>query len=65
MEMGRDEHKRKSRKPLGQTPKSEQLEARDVEFAEELADSADIEAQRRAEAADQRASQHQHNRRKS
>ncbi|GAA0451879.1 YfhD family protein [Alkalibacillus silvisoli] len=62
--MGKDEHKRKSRKPLGQTPKNEQLEARDVEFAEDIADSADLEAQRRSQDAEERARQQQNTRRK-
>jgi len=63
--MGKDEHKGKSKKPLGQTPNNQQVESKDVEFAEDLADSADFEAQRRAAEAEERTRQEKHNKRRS
>ncbi|MET3684354.1 hypothetical protein ABID56_002481 [Alkalibacillus flavidus] len=63
--MGKDEHNGKSKKPLGQTPKHQQVQAKDVEFAEEIADSADFEAQRRAAEAEERTRQEKHNKRRS
>ncbi|RPF53239.1 YfhD family protein [Aquisalibacillus elongatus] len=51
--MGKDEHKRKSKNRMAQTPKN-QLRAHDVEFSESMADQEDLEAQARARAADTR-----------
>ncbi|TFB21802.1 YfhD family protein [Filobacillus milosensis] len=51
--MGKDEHKRKSRNKMAQTPKN-QLHAQDVEFSQSMADQEDLEAQARARAADTR-----------
>mgnify|MGYP001176803958 CR=1 FL=1 len=53
--MGRDEHKRRSNKHMAQTPKKQLTDGIDVEFAEELADHNDKEAQARSQAADRRA----------
>ncbi|WP_188207549.1 YfhD family protein [Alkalibacillus aidingensis] len=62
--MGRDEHKRKSRNPLAQTPDNQLSDGIDVEFAEDLADSADLEAIARSQAADERNRQHQHHKKR-
>lgn len=54
--MGRDEHRNPSgKKSLGQTPKSQIVDGKDVEFSEELADADDKEAEARAAAARERA----------
>ncbi|SER05532.1 YfhD family protein [Piscibacillus halophilus] len=52
--MGKDEHKRKSKNRMAQTPKN-QLRAQDVEFSQSMADQEDLEAQARAREADRRA----------
>ncbi|GGB42161.1 YfhD family protein [Virgibacillus dakarensis] len=53
--MGRDEHnKSRGRNYLAQTPKNLKSDGIDVEFAEELADQDDKEAQTRSKAADKR-----------
>ncbi|MDX8044939.1 YfhD family protein [Gracilibacillus sp. S3-1-1] len=54
--MGRDEHKQNSsRNPLAQTPKAEKTDGIDVEFSNEFADAADLEALERGKKADKRA----------
>ncbi|WP_175614450.1 YfhD family protein [Piscibacillus halophilus] len=52
--MGKDEHKKKSKNRMAQTPKN-QLRAQDVEFSQSMADQEDLEAQARAREADRRA----------
>lgn len=52
-------HKEKNDAKLSQTPAKDIVEdGRDVEFASEFADQEDREAQKRANAADERAKQH-------
>ncbi|WP_173915713.1 YfhD family protein [Halobacillus sp. Marseille-Q1614] len=56
--MGRDEHKHKNprkKNKLSQTPQIEKHNGIDVEFSQDMADNDDIEAMKRAEAADRRA----------
>ncbi|WP_082233464.1 YfhD family protein [Halobacillus massiliensis] len=56
--MGRDEHKHnnpRKKNKLSQTPQLEISDGIDVEFSQDMADHDDIEAMKRAEAADRRA----------
>ncbi|WP_390274620.1 YfhD family protein [Virgibacillus xinjiangensis] len=53
--MGRDEHNKKKNNFLAQTPKNQVSDGRDIEFAEEFADTADKVAQQRSREADRRA----------
>lgn len=53
--MGRDEHKKKKKNHLAQTPKNLKTDGIDVEFSDEFADADDREAQARSRAADKRA----------
>ena len=52
--MGRDEHKKTKNNFLSQTLKEQKSVARDIEFAEELMDHDDKEAQARRRAAEKR-----------
>jgi hypothetical protein len=56
-EMGRAHSQKtrdKNKQKLPQVPKNLKTDGRDVEYSQELADHADLEAQSRSEAADQR-----------
>lgn len=56
MIMGRDEHNKSKNSFLAQTPKRQlKKDGVDVEFSEEVADSADMAAQTRSREADKRA----------
>ncbi|NBJ68029.1 MULTISPECIES: YfhD family protein [Clostridia] len=55
--MGRNEHRKSKNSFMGQTPAHQKLDGIDVEFAQEAADHADLEAQERARQADKRAKQ--------
>lgn len=55
--MGRDEHRTKrGNRHLAQTPKNQikHSDGMDIEFSEELADTEDIEAEKRSKAAEAR-----------
>lgn len=57
MARGHQNHKNrdKNKQKLPQTPDNQKVsDGRDIEFAEELADANDLEAQKRSQAADQR-----------
>lgn len=53
--MGRDDHNKSKNNFLSQTLKEQKSAGRDIEFAEELLDHDDKEAQARSRAADKRA----------
>ncbi|MFC2947490.1 YfhD family protein [Virgibacillus sediminis] len=53
--MGRDEHNKRKNNFLSQTPKNQISDGRDIEFAEEFADTDDKVAQQRSREADLRA----------
>ncbi|API92838.1 MULTISPECIES: YfhD family protein [Virgibacillus] len=53
--MGRDEHRKSKNSFMAQTPANQKSDGVDVEFAQEAADHADLEAQERARQADKRA----------
>lgn len=53
--MGRDDHNKSKNNFISQTLKEQKSAGRDIEFAEELADDKDKEAQARSKAADKRA----------
>ncbi|WP_069201771.1 YfhD family protein [Bacillus niameyensis] len=56
--MGRDDRNKKrdkNKQKLPQVPKNMKSDGNDVEFSQEIADQHDLEAMRRADAADKRA----------